>query len=600
MAQAFSSAWDYHLAMNYPLHPLLSPAARLGAASWLSLMMLGGHAFAQTEPAAAVAPDAISNSKMNADSMLMILLGELKLTQGEPGAAYSLMLEAAKKTGDAQLFNRAVEIALNARSGPPALEAAKAWKQAFPKSREANRFVLQIMVALNQLPESLMPLRTDLLLSPEEDQVKAINGIVQIYAQAQDKELATAVVEQALVPFVDKPLTAAASWTTIGRMKVAAKKLPEALDAAKKATAKDSKAIEPGLLALELFSLGSSEAEELLQKVIQTADNAMPLRLSYARILIDNQRTKEALAQLVNITEKSPALSEAWLLQAAVLIDGGQDDEAKNVLLRFVALEKDKENNTGLSQAYLMLSQITLRQKKTSESEEWLNKIEDPDALAQVQIQRANLLASRGEISKARALIQQLPNITPQAKRTRLQAEVKLLRDYKMYEQTYQVLLSATKETPDDLELRYELAMMAERLNRVDEMERLLKSVIEAKPDFFHAYNALGFALADRNIRLKEARELIVTALEFAPDDPMITDSLGWVEYRMGNKVAALAILERAYEIKNDAEIGAHLGELYWVLGRKDEALKVWREAKKLAPTNEILLETLKRLKAKL
>lgn len=586
--------------MNYPLHPLLSPAARLGAASWLSLMMLGGHAFAQTEPAAAVAPDAISNSKMNADSMLMILLGELKLTQGEPGAAYSLMLEAAKKTGDAQLFNRAVEIALNARSGPPALEAAKAWKQAFPKSREANRFVLQIMVALNQLPESLMPLRTDLLLSPEEDQVKAINGIVQIYAQAQDKELATAVVEQALVPFVDKPLTAAASWTTIGRMKVAAKKLPEALDAAKKATAKDSKAIEPGLLALELFSLGSSEAEELLQKVIQTADNAMPLRLSYARILIDNQRTKEALAQLVNITEKSPALSEAWLLQAAVLIDGGQDDEAKNVLLRFVALEKDEENNTGLSQAYLMLSQITLRQKKTSESEEWLNKIEDPEALAQVQIQRANLLASRGEISKARALIQQLPNITPQAKRTRLQAEVKLLRDYKMYEQTYQVLLSATKETPDDLELRYELAMMAERLNRVDEMERLLKSVIEAKPDFFHAYNALGFALADRNMRLKEARELIVTALEFAPDDPMITDSLGWVEYRMGNKVAALAILERAYEIKNDAEIGAHLGELYWVLGRKDEALKVWREAKKLAPTNEILLETLKRLKAKL
>ena len=102
--------------MNYPHHPLLSPAARLGAASWLSLMMLGGHAFAQTEPAAAAAPEAISNSKMNADSMLMILLGELKLTQGEPGAAYSLMLEAAKKTGDAQLFNRAVEIALNARS----------------------------------------------------------------------------------------------------------------------------------------------------------------------------------------------------------------------------------------------------------------------------------------------------------------------------------------------------------------------------------------------------------------------------------------------------------------------------------------------------
>ena len=587
--------------MTYRPHPLLSPAARLGVASWLSLLLLGGHAFAQTEPAEpAKVPELISNSKLNAESMLMILLGELKLTQGEPGAAYSLMLEAAKKNNDEQLFHRAVEIALNARSGPPALDAAKAWKQAFPKSREANRFVLQINVGLNKLPDSLMPLRTEILLTPEAEQVKTINSIVQIYAQAQDKELATAVVEQALVPFVDKPTTAAASWTTIGRMKVAAKKLPEALEAAQKAFAKDSKAIEPGLLALELFSLGSSEAESLLQQVMASADNAMPLRLSYARILIDNQRNAEATAQLEIITQQTPALSEAWLLQAAVLIDSSKDEEAQTVLTRFVEQETGKDDSRGLSQAYLMLSQIAMRQKKTSESEAWLNKIDDPDALAQVQIQRANLLASRGDVAKARALIRQLPNNTPQAKRTRLQAEVKLLRDNKMYEQTYQVLVSASKETPDDLDLRYEVAMMAEKLNRIDEMERLLKSVIEAKPDFYHAYNALGFALADRNIRLKEARELIVTALESAPDDPMITDSLGWVEFRMGNKVSALAILERAYNTKNDPEIGAHLGEVFWSLGKKDQALKIWREAKKMAPTNEILLETLKRLKVKL
>jgi len=587
--------------MTYRPHPLLCSAARLGLAPWLSLLLLGGHAFAQTRPAAPVAsPEAINNSQLNAESMLMILLGELKLSQGEPGAAYSLMLEAAKKNVDHQLFHRAVEIALNARSGPPALEAAKAWKQAFPKSREANRFVLQINVALNKLPDSLMPLRQEILLAPDDELVKTINSIVQIYAQAQDKELASAVVEQALVPFVDKPKTAAASWTTIGRMKVAAKKLPEALEAAKKAASLDKQAIEPGMLALELYALGIADAEALMQQVLQTADNSMPLRLSYARILMDNQRNNDALAQLAIITEKTPAMTEAWLLQAALLIDTNKDSEAQAVLLRLVDLEKDKDNSRGLSQAYLMLSQITMRQKKNSESEAWLNKIDDPDALAQVQVQRANLLASRGDMGKARALIQQLPNNTPQAKRTRLQAEVKLLRDYKMFEQTYQVLLSASKESPDDLELRYEVAMMAEKLNRIDEMERLLKSVIEVKPDFFHAYNALGFALADRNIRLKEARELIVTALEYAPDDAMITDSLGWVEYRMGNKVAALAILERAYETKNDPEIGAHLGEIYWVLGKKDQALKVWRDAKKAAPTNEILLETLKRLKAKL
>jgi hypothetical protein len=200
MARAFTRACDYHPAMTYRPHPLLSPAARLGVASWLSLLLWGGHAFAQTEAAeSAMVPEEISNSKMNAESMLMILLGELKLTQGDPGAAYSLMLEAAKKNNDAELYHRAVEIALNARSGPPALDAAKAWKKAFPKSREANRFVLQIHVALNQLPESLMPLRQEILMTPDAEQVKTINGIVQVYAQAQDKELATAVVEQALL-----------------------------------------------------------------------------------------------------------------------------------------------------------------------------------------------------------------------------------------------------------------------------------------------------------------------------------------------------------------------------------------------------------------
>lgn len=587
--------------MTYRPRTLLTPVSRLGIASCLSLAFWGGHAFAQDklgDPAPAA--QAINNSKLNAEWMLMILLAEMKAVQGDSGGGYSLMLEAARKSGDEQIYKRAVEIALAARSGPPALNAAKAWKQAHPTSREANKYVLQIFVALNQLPDSMLPLRTDIVLTPEAEQSKAIIEIAQLYTQVQDKELAVAVVEQALVPFVDKPATAAASWTSIGRMRLAAKKLPEAVDAVKKASAVDPKAPEPGMLALELFSLGVNEAEDILLQLIQTSEVAAPIRMSYARILIDNQRSNDANVQLEWVIQNAPAFSEAWLLQAAMLIDNNKDDEAQKGLLRFIDLEKNKEAARGLSQAYLMLSQIALRQKKTSESEAWLNQIDDPDALVQVQVQRANVLASKGNLAKARELIRQLPNNSPQAGRVRLQAEVKLLRDNKQHEQAYQVLVAAAKESPADLNLRYEVAMMAEKLNRMDEMERLLRSIIEAKPDFQHAYNALGFALADRNIRLKEARELIVTALEFAPDDPMITDSLGWVEFRMGNKVAALAILERAYQTKNDPEIGAHLGEVLWSLGQRDKALQMWRESKRMAPDNEILLETLKRLKVKL
>lgn len=588
--------------MTYLPRPSFIPASRLGVASCLMVLLLGVNAWAQEAKPEAQAPkpEVINNSKLSADLMTLIMAAEMQLSKGESGAAYSLFLEAAKKSGDEQLFKRAVDIALGARSGTSAMEAAKAWKQAHPKSREANRYVLQIHVGLNQLPESMMPLRQDIVLAPEAEQSKTIHAIVQVYAQVRDRELATAVVEQALVPYAEKPATAAASWTTIGRMRLASKKLPEALEAAKKALARDSKTIEPSMLALELFAMGVEEAEALLQQGLASTEMAMPLRLSYARVLIDNQRNKDASEQLAFIIQNAPAFSEAWLLQAALLMDAGNDEDAQKDLLRFVELEKAKEDGRGLSQAYLMLSQIALRQKKTAESESWLNKIDDPDSLAQVQVQRANLLASKGELAKARKLIQQLPTNTLQAQRVRLQAEVKLLRDYKQYEQAYQVLVAASKATPEDLDLRYEVAMMAEKLNRVDEMERILRSVIEAKPDFQHAYNALGFALADRNIRLKEARELIVTALEFSPDDPMITDSLGWVEFRLGNKVSALAILERAYKSKNDPEIGTHLGEVHWSLGQRDKALKLWRDAKKVAPTNEILLETLKRLKVKL
>ena len=141
--------------------------------------------------------------------------------------------------------------------------------------------------------------------------------------------------------------------------------------------------------------------------------------------------------------------------------------------------------------------------------------------------------------------------------------------------------------------------MMAEKLNRIDEMERLLRSVIAERPTFEHAYNALGYALADRNIRLPEARELIVKALEFSPEDPMITDSLGWVEFRLGNHAQALVHLKRAFEMKADAEIAAHLGEVLWVKGQRDEALRVWREGLLLSNDNETLQGTLKRLQVK-
>jgi Flp pilus assembly protein TadD len=175
-----------------------------------------------------------------------------------------------------------------------------------------------------------------------------------------------------------------------------------------------------------------------------------------------------------------------------------------------------------------------------------------------------------------------------------------VLREVKHWREAFDVLGKASERFPDDTDLMYEQAMMAEKIDRLDELERLLRRVIELKPDNAHAHNALGYSLADRSQRLPEARVLIQRALELSPGDPFITDSLGWVEFRLGNAEEALRLLRRAYAARPDPEIGAHLGEVLWALDQREEARRIWLEAKGRDATNDVLRETLARLRVEL
>jgi Flp pilus assembly protein TadD len=202
-------------------------------------------------------------------------------------------------------------------------------------------------------------------------------------------------------------------------------------------------------------------------------------------------------------------------------------------------------------------------------------------------------------MDEARKLIRSLPERTPADARMKTMAEVQLLRDNKQYKPAYDLLAQAAAKDPADPDLLYDQAMIAEKMGDFAGMEKLLRQVVAKKPDYHHAYNALGFSLAERNVRLPEARELIKKALEYAPGDPFITDSLGWVEFRAGNRAEALRILQGAYKDRPDAEIAAHLGEVLWSLGQRDQAQSIWREGLLLNAENDTLQETLKRLKVK-
>ncbi len=544
--------------MKFPLS-----AARLWALR-LALLTAASCAVPVIGHAQASDSDKTDNSAMTGELLYEILLGEMNLRQGEPAAGFSLLLDAARKSNDVQLYDRAVEIALQARSGDGALIAARAWTQAWPKDRKANNQLLQILLAVNQVSESLEPLKKEIALAPEAERDATINLIPRHYARVTDKKRASNVVQQALEPYLAKSnTTGAISWTSLGRMRLAANEVPAAVEAAKKGQAADIKAQGPLLLALELMSKKVPEAEALVQQGLRKQDST-EMAMSHVRVLIELERYKEATEQLQAITRKDPKLADAWLVLGSLQFEQGQDKEAEASLARYVSLATKAPTDTSTR------------------------------GLNQAQTRRAALLARQGKMGEARELIHQIPANNADEQRTRVLAEVQLLREHRQWQAAFDLLAA---HSGDNADLIYEQAMLAEKLNQLDEMEKLLRKVIAQNPSYYNAYNALGFSLADRNIRLQEAKQLIVKALTFAPDDPFITDSLGWVEFRMGNLGAALTYLEKAYKDRADAEIAAHLGEVLWKLKRQDEALKVWREGLNSAPNNETLQETLQRLK---
>ncbi len=591
--------------------PTLPLARRGWRALAATLLLVGPHA------APAATPTALS-SRLDAPLFYQLLIGELELRGGQPGAAYAVVLDAARRTGDEALFKRAADIALESRAGDQALAAARAWRERLPKSLEAHRYVVQILIALGRTKETVEPLQSLVGLVPEAERSALIVSLPRLYGRAADRAAVPALLEQALKAQAQGASTRVAVQVAIGRAWLAAGQPQRALEHARRARSYDAKADGSAVLALELMP-GTPAAEALVTDYLQARPDATPVRLLYARTLTSAQRYADAIAQLDAVTRAEPRLAPPWLTLGALHLELRQAREAEAALQTYVKLveapppaaagasapagEDDDDEALGISgtgglvQAWLMLAQAAELRGDFALAEAWLARIDDPQRLREVQLRRASLLARQGKVAEARALVRALPEAAPSELRAKFLAEAQVLRDVKRWADANTVLAEANQRFPDDADLLYEQSMMSEKLDRLDEMEQLLRRVIALKPDFHHAYNALGYSLADRNVRLPEAKALIQKALELSPGEPFITDSLGWVEFRLGNREEALRLLRTAYSARPDTEIGAHLGEVLWVLGRHDEARRVWREAHQRDADNDVLREVLRRLK---
>ena len=594
---------EQRFCMDYYDPMLLSP--RLLAAPLLALSLTAGAVQAQSVAPVALLPEATASpqearsSELDAELFYEIFLGELSVRAGDPGAGYALMLEAARRGRDEALFQRAADIALQSRSAEAALSSVRAWEAAWPESHQAQRYLLQIFLALNRTAETAGPLRKFLDTANPQARQTLILSLPLLYRRASDKALAASVVSEALSTYYTDPALAPAARISTGRMQLLSGDNAAAMASAQQAFVLDPAADDAALFALDLLEAKVAGADDLVKKAFSTP-RPPQLQMTYARVLLELQRYSLALAQLESVTREHPELAQPWLARAALQVQNGELDGAEASLVRYAQASGDAadspDQRAATAQTYMLQSEIAEKRGKLDEAQDWLARIDDASTRFDVQVRRASLLARQGRLAHARALIQSLPAATPEAEQRKQAAEVQLLRDTGHFADAFALQSELVKQSPDNADLIYDQAMLAEKTGDLDTMERLLRKLIAAKPDYHHAYNALGYSFAERGIHLDEARKLIETALSLAPGDPFITDSLAWVEYRAGNAARALELLASAFAVRKDADIAAHYGEVLWSAGERDRARAIWREGLRSNADNETLRETLKRL----
>jgi Flp pilus assembly protein TadD len=340
---------------------------------------------------------------------------------------------------------------------------------------------------------------------------------------------------------------------------------------------------------------------QFLASYLETYPKARDIRIAYAKILIDDKQYEQARGQFDILLQDKP--NDLTILYAMGILGAQLNDRAmaEKYLSAYLAeLQKNPDETRDPVQAQLILAQIAEDRNDHPAALKWLAEVEPGPAYIEAQIRSAQIMAVSGDLDGARNL---LAHLTPEGQREQVQiitADAQLLSRANRMPEALTVMAQGAERFPDDTGMLYDYAMLAEKADRMDLMETLLRKVIKLAPQNQHAYNALGYSLADRNIRLQEAYTLIEKALQLAPEDPFIMDSMGWVEFRLGKLQQAEDYLRRAYALRPDVEIGVHLGEVLWVKGEKDSAQQFWRDASRKDPQNDLLKSTLARLRVDL
>lgn len=555
----------------------------------LIVVLSAGAAMAQPPenvPAQEKAASSLPVQELTGKILYQFLLAEIAAQRGQFAFAAGAYLDLAKQTKDPRIARRSAEIALHARQYDTALEAVHVWELAEPDSIQAQQMESTLLLASGRLEELGQRIAVDLKgAGPRTGEI--LMRLIRSLARHPDKAAIQGLLTRITQPYLALPeahLARAQGAAGVADAPLASSEIDEALR------------LRPNWELAALFKsdmLSRSKIDNaqvaFLQGFLAANPDARDVRLAYARVLVAEKRYDVARVEFRRLLELSPDNPDVLYAIGILSLQLEDSKEAEQQLKRFVTLGKGE-----LDSARFYLGQIADQAGRSDDALRWYGEVAAGEHLASSRVRAAQVLLRLNRFDEAREHLAAARAGGVGDVRL-LVAEAQLLRDSKRHVEAFDLLSKALMGKPDDPDLLYETALAAEKLEKYALMEQHLRHLIKLKPESAQGYNALGYSLADRNLRLDEAAILIDKALVLSPGDAYILDSKGWLLFRQGDAQTALETLQVAYAKKPDPEVAAHVGEVLWSLGRRDEATEVWSDATKLSPGNEVLAATIKR-----
>lgn len=515
-----------------------------------------------------------------------VMLAEIAVARGRLDVAVPIYLRLLRTTRDARVAQRATEVALFARRMDAARAAARVWAELDPQSQDARRVLSGALAGATMSIDQIEARLVETLADAGARLPGALLGLNRVLGGVSDKKVAQELVDRVTEPYLDYAEAHFARAHAAYAAQDEVNSLAE-LDEALIRRPDWSQAVL--LKAQILQGKDPKSAIDALERFLAAHPGSADVQRGYGRALIGAKRYAEARKAFEAVLREEPDDQTARYTVAMLALEMKDFGVAKRQLL---TLKGDGYADTDA--LAIGLGQVAEGEGRGRAAIRYYDEVSESPRREQAQMQIARVLAAKGDLKGASRRLRSLGD-TPETRANYFLVESQLLRDAGRLSDALITVDKGLLLTPDDPDLLYESAMLAERMGRLEAMEGRLRKLIALNSDYAHAYNALGYSLADRGERLEEAETLIRKAVELKPDDPFIMDSLGWVRFRRGALDDARDILSKAYSLRADPEIAAHLGEVLWTAGDVDAARQTWEDAARDNPENALLTSTMRR-----